>query len=181
MSHATNGTRFSNKAAMKATFRARRSNLAIASVAFMRVCPNWECSIASRSPPWPGWPRLTAIVENCAAAVVSGADARRSGASCIWRQWRESVAIPPSELLSAAACQRKARQARALTACMRKLLVILNAMLHNKTHCHTPALTSSTSALFPLLGARTRLLLDHCCKQLPLRALDCVVECPCEL
>src|SRR6202158_5022220 len=29
----------------------------------------------------------------------------------------------------------------ALTACMRKLLVILNAMLHNKTHWHTPALT----------------------------------------
>jgi transposase len=38
----------------------------------------------------------------------------------------------------------------ALTACMRKLLVILNAMLHNKTHWHTSALTSSIS---PLLGA----------------------------
>ena len=41
----------------------------------------------------------------------------------------------------------------ALTACMRKLLVILNAMLHNKTHWHATALTSSTSALSPLLGA----------------------------
>ena len=41
----------------------------------------------------------------------------------------------------------------ALTACMRKLLVILNAMLHNKTHWQTPALTSSTSALSPFLGA----------------------------
>src|ERR1700732_2673587 len=38
----------------------------------------------------------------------------------------------------------------ALTACMRKLLVILNAILHNKTHWHTPALMSSIS---PLLGA----------------------------
>ncbi len=38
----------------------------------------------------------------------------------------------------------------ALTACMRKLLVILNTMLHNKTHWHTSALTSSIS---PLLGA----------------------------
>src|ERR1700736_6034127 len=41
----------------------------------------------------------------------------------------------------------------ALTACMRKLLVILNAMLHNKTHWRTPALASSTSALSPFLGA----------------------------
>src|SRR5271169_1603461 len=41
----------------------------------------------------------------------------------------------------------------ALTACMRKLLVILNAMLHNKTHWHAPALTSSSSTLSPLLGA----------------------------
>ena len=41
----------------------------------------------------------------------------------------------------------------ALTACMRKLLVILNAMLHNKTRWQTPVLTSSTSALSPFMGA----------------------------
>ena len=41
----------------------------------------------------------------------------------------------------------------ALTACMRKLLVILNAMLHNKTPWQTPALTSPTSPVSPLLGA----------------------------
>jgi transposase len=41
----------------------------------------------------------------------------------------------------------------ALTACMRKLLVILNAMLHNQTHWHATALTSSTSTLYPLGGA----------------------------
>jgi transposase len=41
----------------------------------------------------------------------------------------------------------------ALTACMRKLLVILNAMLHNHTHWHTAALTFSNSALYPLGGA----------------------------
>jgi transposase len=40
----------------------------------------------------------------------------------------------------------------ALTACMRKLLVILNAMLHNKTNWQTPA-PSSTSSLSPLVGA----------------------------
>jgi Transposase IS116/IS110/IS902 family len=37
----------------------------------------------------------------------------------------------------------------ALTACMRKLLVILNAMLHNKTPWQTPELTSSTSLPSP--------------------------------
>src|SRR5216684_4406858 len=62
-----------------------------------RSCLNWECSIASRSPHWLVSHHLTATVEICAAAVVSGADAHRCGASCIWRRWRECAAIPPSE------------------------------------------------------------------------------------
>ena len=41
----------------------------------------------------------------------------------------------------------------ALTACMRKLLVILNAMLRNKTHWQTPALATLTSTISPLRGA----------------------------
>jgi transposase len=41
----------------------------------------------------------------------------------------------------------------ALTACMRKFLVILNAMLHDKTHWQTPALTSPSSSLSPFQGA----------------------------
>jgi transposase len=40
----------------------------------------------------------------------------------------------------------------ALIACMRKFLVILNAMLYNKTHWPTPALIP-TAPPFPLLGA----------------------------
>jgi transposase len=51
------------------------------------------------------------------------------------------------------------RQA-ALIACMRKFLVILNAMLHHKTHWQTTALTSPTSSLSPLLGAVSEL---GCC------------------
>ena len=47
----------------------------------------------------------------------------------------------------------------ALTACMRKLLVILNAMLHHHTHWHTNALTSSTSTLY-LPGSAVS---DHGC------------------
>jgi transposase len=41
----------------------------------------------------------------------------------------------------------------ALIACMRKFLVILNAMLHHKTQWQPPALTSPSSPLSPLLGA----------------------------
>ena len=41
----------------------------------------------------------------------------------------------------------------ALTACTRKLLVILNAMLRSKISWQTPALASSTTTLSPLLGA----------------------------
>ncbi len=47
----------------------------------------------------------------------------------------------------------------ALIACMRKFLVILNAMLHHKTHWQTPALASPTSSFSPLLGAVT----EHGC------------------
>jgi hypothetical protein len=36
---------------------------------------------------------------------------------------------------------------------MRKLLVILNAMLRSKISWQTPALASSTATLSPLLGA----------------------------
>jgi hypothetical protein len=49
----------------------------------------------------------------------------------------------------------------ALVACMRKFPVILNAILHNSTHWQTPALTSPTSHLYPLLGA----VFEHGCFQ----------------
>jgi transposase len=41
----------------------------------------------------------------------------------------------------------------ALTACMRKLLVILNPMIRGKTHWQVPALATSTSTISPLAGA----------------------------
>jgi transposase len=47
----------------------------------------------------------------------------------------------------------------ALTACMRKLPVILNAMLRSKISWQTPALASSTATLSPLLGA----VPEHAC------------------
>ena len=48
----------------------------------------------------------------------------------------------------------------ALTACMRKLLVILNAMLHNQTPWQTPPLTPSISPLSLRLSADTQ---HGCC------------------
>jgi hypothetical protein len=46
-----------------------------------------------------------------------------------------------------------AKQAKqALVTWLRKLLLILNAMLHNKTHWQTPAPASLSSSLSPLLG-----------------------------
>ena len=42
---------------------------------------------------------------------------------------------------------------RALTACMRKLLVILTAMLRTKTHWQAPALAAPTTTIPPLVGA----------------------------
>ena len=114
-----------------------------------RSCLNWECLIASRSPHWPVWHHLTATVENYAAVVVSGVDAHRSGASCIWRRWRQFAAILPSEL-SICGCIASGKHAKpALVASMRKFLVILNAMPRNSTHWQTPALISPTSRLSP--------------------------------
>lgn len=42
---------------------------------------------------------------------------------------------------------------RALTACMRKLLVILNAMVRSKTYWQLPGFASSTSTISPVAGA----------------------------
>jgi hypothetical protein len=47
----------------------------------------------------------------------------------------------------------------ALTASMRKLLVILNAMLRSNTHWQTPALATSNSTISPV----ARAVADHGC------------------
>lgn len=49
---------------------------------------------------------------------------------------------------------------RALTACMRKLLVILNAMLRSKTHWQTPALATPNSTISHVAGA----VAEHGCR-----------------
>ena len=55
----------------------------------------------------------------------------------------------------------------ALTACMRKLLVIFSAMLHTKTHWQIPALAAPTSAISPILGAVSEHGCCYSASQLP--------------
>jgi hypothetical protein len=59
-------------------------------------------------------------------------------------------AVPEKDRLSAG---KRADAKPALIACMRKFLIILNAMLHNKTPWRTPALASSTLTFSPLSSA----------------------------
>jgi transposase len=89
----------------------------------------------------------------CAAAVVSGVVAPRSGASCIWPWSPRFVPIQSSRTFTSNLRARGKYPKSALTACMRKLLVILNAMLRSKISWQTSALASSTATLSPLLGA----------------------------
>jgi len=117
------------------------------------TCPSWARLIANRLPPWPDWRHLTATAEPCTAAAVSG-----SGRAQVRRVlYMATVAgVRSNPVIKNFCTQLRARgkyPKSALTACMRKLLVILNAMLHNKTHWQTPALTSLRSSLSPFLGA----------------------------
>ena len=61
-----------------------------------RTCPSWGHLIADKSPRWSDWRPLTATAVACAAAVVSGVVAPRSGASCIWRWSPRFVPIQSS-------------------------------------------------------------------------------------
>src|SRR5260370_587235 len=115
-------------------------------------------------------PGLGALNRKQSAALVGLAPFNRDsgslrGSRCIWggrAQVRRVLymavvaAVRSNPVIKNFYTQLRARgkyPKSALTACMRKLLVILNAMLHNKTHWQTPALASSTSALSSFLGA----------------------------
>jgi transposase len=111
-------------------------------------------------------PELGALNRKQIAALAGLAPFNRdSGSRCIWggrAQVRRVLymavvsAVRSNPVIKNFYAQLRARgkyPKSALTACMRKLLVILNAMLHNHTHWHTTALTSSTSALYPPGGA----------------------------
>ena len=64
------------------------------------TCPSWAHLIANRLPLWPDWRRLTVTAEPCAAAVVSGAGAPRSDASCTWLRWPAFAAIRSSKIFT---------------------------------------------------------------------------------
>jgi transposase len=149
--------------------------------ALVRATPIWrERDESLRSVPGVGpvlattllahLPELGALNRKQIAALAGPAPFNRDsgslrGSRCIWggrAQVRRVLymavvsAVRSNPVIKNFYAQLRARgkcPKSALTACMRKLLVILNAMLHNKTQWHTPALTPSTSPLSCLLGA----------------------------
>src|ERR1700737_1547598 len=115
-------------------------------------------------------PELGALNRKQIAALVGLAPFNRDsgslrGSRCIWggrAQVRRVLymavvaAVRSNPVIKNFYAQLRARGKHAkpaLIACMRKFLVILNAMLHNKTPWRTPALTSSTATLSHFLGA----------------------------
>jgi transposase len=115
-------------------------------------------------------PELGALNRKQIAALVGLAPFNRDsgslrGSRCIWggrAQVRRVLymavvaAVRSNPVIKNFYAQLRARgkyPKSALTACMRKLLVILNAMLRSKISWQTPALASSTASLSPLLGA----------------------------
>jgi Transposase IS116/IS110/IS902 family len=110
-------------------------------------------------------PELGALNRKQIAALAGLAPFNRDsgslrGSRCIWGGRAQVRRVPYMAVVSAVRsnpviknfyAQLRARgkyPKSALTACMRKLLVILNAMLHNNTHWHATALTPSTSTLY---------------------------------
>jgi len=75
--------------------------------------------------------------------------APRSDASCTWPWSPRCVPIRSSRAFTPS-CARGKYPKSAPTPCVRKLLVILNAILHNETDWHTPALACATAPLSSL-------------------------------
>jgi transposase len=147
----------------------------------------YEAMRTLRSVPWVGkvlsttllahLPELGALNRKQIAALVGLAPFNRDsgslrGSRCIWggrAQVRRVLymavvsAVRSNPVIKIFYAQLRARgkyPKSALTACMRKLLVILNAMLRSKTHWHATALASSTSTLYPLADAVSE---NGCC------------------
>ena len=91
--------------------------------------PNWAGSIAARSRPWPDWRRTTTTAENCAANDPSGADALSVRSSL----YMAALTARRCNPIIRAFAQRLEQAGKpfkvVLTACMRKLLTILNVLV----------------------------------------------------
>ena len=121
-------------------------------------------------------PELGALNRKQIAALAGLAPFNRNsgslrGSRCIWggraqvrrvlnRRWFPPFVPIQSSRIFTPSCGHGVNSPKsALTACMRKLLVMLNSMLHNKTHWHATGFTSSTSTISPPLGA----ISEHVC------------------
>ena len=90
------------------------------------ICRSWACWTAGRSPPSWEWLPSTGTAARCGANAPYGGDAPGSALPCTWEPCRQPLQSRHLGLLPAAAGKPKKL---ALTACMRKLLGILNSML----------------------------------------------------
>ena len=91
-------------------------------------CPNSAPSRAGRSPPWPGSPPSIATAAPGAAAAASGVGAPPSAPSSIWRPSLPHRANPAIRAFYQRLIAAGKRPKVALTACMRKLLILCNAL-----------------------------------------------------
>jgi transposase len=132
-------------------------------------------------------PEMGHLIANKIAALVGLAPFNRDsgslrGSRCIWGgraqvrrvlvygRGRRGSSNPVIKNFYAQLRARGKYPKSALTACMCKLLVILNAMLRSKISWQTPALASSTATLSPYWARflKTRLLLETSGNQIPM-------------
>ena len=103
---------------------------------FWRTCRSWAPWTAGRSPPWWAWLPSTGTAVRCGVNVPYGVDAPGSRAALYMGVLAASRFNPVIrdfyQRLLAAGKPKKL----ALTACMRKLLVILNSMLKHGSPWH---------------------------------------------
>ncbi len=92
----------------------------------------------------------TATATRCEVRGRSGVVGRGSAQFCTWEQWLPAASIPSSGTSTSDSWRPASRRRVALTACRRKLLVILNSMLKSRSpwhaeHARTPALVGCNS------------------------------------
>ena len=96
------------------------------------TCPNWAPAPASRSPPWSGWRPSTATAAPGAGGAAAGAAAPGAQCALHGRADGHPPQPPHPRLLPALIAAGKPAKV-ALVACLRKLLVLCNALCRTQT------------------------------------------------
>ena len=94
--------------------------------------PSWGRSRGSKSRPWSAWRPSIATAGPCAVGAPSGEAARMCAPCSTWaRSWPRASTRGSKPFTNGFSLQGKSKKV-ALTACMHKLLTILNAMLKHR-------------------------------------------------